>query len=199
MNKKPYIVACVITGALALLTSFAVFFRYYSLWIEAFSTPLHIWGILVSCMASGNWMKPSPAFVLLGIAVSVVLSILLGLLFGRMWLAGCVRSKDRDAGRSKFKRLFHLFWPFFTPCLFCLLYTPIDINFTVKRFGCGCHFDFNANFVNELLRSSVLIATVCLITLHAPGVSQKWRRLYLFGGISLMVYVSAFFCQRIWL
>lgn len=199
MNKRPYIVACAVTGVLTLLTAFAVYFRYYSGWSDAFSTPLHIWGILVSCLASGNWIKPRPSFVLLGIAVSVAFSIMLGLLFGRIWLAGCVRAKDGDAGKSKFNRLFHLFWPFFIPCLFCLIYTPIDCYFTVKRFGCGCHFDFNANFVNELLRSSVLIATVCLIILRAPGVSEKWRRLYLFGGISLMAYVSDFFCQRIWL
>ncbi len=124
----------------------------------------------------------SSAVDLLGFFVSLGVNAILGSLIGNRLASMAAEPLSSLDSRHHFATWFRLFVPVL-PLLFYPFYQPVNRDFTVKVFGCGCHYGFNANCVNTILGAVVLLASCALLALASRFLVGKHRvRCLVIGG-----------------
>jgi hypothetical protein len=98
--------------------------------------------------------------------------------------------------------------PLAAPFLFHLLYQPINRNWVVHQFGCGCPLSatgrprpFNANHVSMIVWAAVCISCIALWTwlvVRRIGVSDRWQMALFVSGTSVIGGVCMKFLSRAW-
>ena len=83
--------------------------------------------------------------------------------------------------------------PFAVPPVVHAMYEPINRDWTVKRFGCGCPqidgtWPFNANDFNLILWILVLSACTCAFVVAVRHGVRKWR--YEIIGVGFAVLLA---------
>lgn len=99
--------------------------------------------------------------------------------------------------------------PFLLPWCFFYLYDPINCNWTVKRFGCGCpkldgSYTFNANHFNLCLWCGFFALFTTLWVWRYEKIFSPWppvERSYIgSAGVTVLMFLSLVFCGRgMWL
>ena len=76
--------------------------------------------------------------------------------------------------RANIKPALSMLLPGVLPIAACIIYSPVNHDYLVKRFGCGCHFGFNTNNITLSVFWCVFVLTIgmtVLRSLRLPG----WR------------------------
>ncbi|MCX5658610.1 MAG: hypothetical protein NTW19_02675 [Planctomycetota bacterium] len=113
------------------------------------------------------------------------------------------------AGFTKALRFLFLGVPFLWPALFAEFYEPVNRDWTVKHFGCGCPpidggFRFNANYVNGLLWMLIFAGCAAFwirrLRRTFPGSNPLACGIGGSVGITiLLIHAARLYAQQVWL
>jgi hypothetical protein len=101
----------------------------------------------------------------------------------------------------KFKKIIFVVLPFLAPVLAYFIYDPINTNWTVKKFGCGCPsidgtYGFDANDFNMILWFLILSLCVGFWYFQTKKVTSYK---FLIGLILILIICIKCFASGFWL
>jgi hypothetical protein len=107
--------------------------------------------------------------------------------------------RDKKSLLMKMKRILYYTLPFLLPIILYFIYNPINTNWTVKKFGCGCpnidgSFRFNANYFNTILW--FIIMGICIWIWRKQ---MAKRQTFLIGLFFVVLICMICFSRGFWL
>ena len=129
-----------------------------------------------------------------------------GLVFGVM-VALFLRTATVFIGRTlselmlKWKRVLAMYLPVVIPILAAVIYAPINEDYLVGHFGCGCKSGFNTNSITLIIFSTALVIEYAFTALVSIGlVGWRSRTLSLATCMIIQGYVTLrMMALNIWL